>query len=125
MTLELTLHTTKGLDKDRVVNLRPTIVVAFCDIPSTTYATNPYGPSHFWNCDETGVQIGINRAMRVLAKRGSKSISYIIPKSRECITIIYCVNAFSKSIPSFYLFMGKRQLHNYITNCELGACMVV
>ena len=47
----------------------------------------------------------------------------ILPKSREWITILCCVNAIGTSIPGFYLFKGKNQLKNYIHNCEPGACM--
>jgi len=61
--------------------------------------------------------------MRVIAKRGSQNVPKILPKSREWITILCCVNAIGTSIPGFYLFKGKNQLKNYIQNCELGACM--
>lgn len=47
----------------------------------------------------------------------------ILPKSREWITILSCVNAIGSSIPRFYLFKGKTQLKNYIHNYEPGACM--
>lgn len=47
----------------------------------------------------------------------------ILPKKRECITILSHVNAIGSSIPGFYLFKGKTQLKSYIYNCKLGACM--
>lgn len=61
--------------------------------------------------------------MRVIAKRGSKNVPKILPKNREWITILCCVNAVGASIPGFYLFEGKNQLKNYIKNCEPGPCM--
>jgi len=61
--------------------------------------------------------------MRVISKRGSQNVPKILPKRREWITILCCVNAIGTSIPCFYLFKGKNQLENYIQNCERGACM--
>jgi hypothetical protein len=55
--------------------------------------------------------------------RGSKNVPKILPKSREWITTLCCVNVVGASIPGFYLFKGKSQLRNYIQNCEVGACM--
>ncbi|KAH9292038.1 hypothetical protein KI387_042776 [Taxus chinensis] len=120
---DLTLRTAEGLDKDRAVCLRPSIVSSFYINLSKAYEANPYGPNRIWNCDETGLQAGRNCGMRVLAKRGSRSVPYIIPKSREWITILCCVNAAGQSIPGFYLFKGKSHLENYIAGCEPGACM--
>lgn len=120
---ELTLQVAEGLDKDRALTLRPGIVVAFYETLSKAYATNPYGPHQIWNCDETEVMAGRNGAMRVLSRRGSRNVSYIISKSREWITILCYVNTSGKSIPSFYLFKGKKHLQNYIAKCESGACM--
>ena len=61
--------------------------------------------------------------MREIAKRGSRNVPKILPKSREWITILSCVNAIGSSIPGFYLFKGKTKLKYYIKNCEPGACM--
>ena len=76
-----------------------------------------------WNCDETGVQAGRNCGMKVIAKRGSRSVPYVFPKSREWITILCCVNVAGQRIPGFYIFKGQKQIKNYIAGCELGACM--
>ncbi|KAH9325368.1 hypothetical protein KI387_005546 [Taxus chinensis] len=66
---------------------------------------------------------GRNCGVRAIAKRGSRNVPKVIPKSREWITILCCVNAAGLSIPGFYLFKGKRMIKNYIKNCEPGACM--
>ncbi|XP_059077123.1 uncharacterized protein LOC131876246 [Cryptomeria japonica] len=116
---KLTLHTTEGLHKDEALNLRLAIVFSFYEILLKAYSTNPYGSAHLWNYDETGIQAGKNGAMGVLDRRGSMSVSYIIPKKLEWNTILCCVNSLGKSIPGFYLFKGKPQLQNYISKCDL------
>lgn len=121
---ELALRTTEGIDKDRATMLRPSIVAAFYENLAKIYKGKQYGPHQIWNCDETGVQAGRNCGMRVIAKKGSISVPYIVSKSREWITILCCVNAAGQSIPGFYLFKGQRPLKNYIVGCEPGACMV-
>ena len=117
------LRSAEGLDRDRALNLRPSIVSKFYDTLSNAYQKHSYSPNHIWNCDETGLQAGKNCGMRVIAKRGSKNVPKILPKGREWITILCCVNAVGASIPGFYLFKGKSRLRNYIKNCEVGACM--
>ena len=120
---ELVLRTAEGLDRDRALNLRPAVVQKFYDTLSSAYDKHYYGADHIWNCDEIGLQAGRNCGMQVIAKRGSRNVPKILPKSREWITILCCVNAIGTSIPGFYLFKGKNQLKNYIQNCEPGACM--
>ncbi|XP_059077115.1 MFS-type transporter clz9-like [Cryptomeria japonica] len=84
---DLTIRTAEGLDRDRAVMLRPSIVTDFYDNLEKLYNAYEYGPTKIWNYDETGVQ------------------------------------AAGHSIPGFYLFKDKRQLKNYIANCEPEACM--
>jgi len=95
----------------------------FYDTLSSVYDKHSYRAYHIWNYDETGLQAGRNCCMWVIAKRGSENVPKILPKSREWITILCCVNEIGTSIPGFYLFKGKNQLKNYIQNCEPGACM--
>lgn len=95
----------------------------FYDTLSCAYEKHNYAPDHIWNYDETGLQEGRNCGMRVIAKRGTRNVPKIFPKSREWITILCCVNAIGASILGFYLFKGKTQLKNYIQNSEPGACM--
>ncbi|KAH9291763.1 hypothetical protein KI387_043047 [Taxus chinensis] len=120
---DLAIRTAEGLDRDRALNLRPAIVTKFYDNLAKSYGTYSYGAHKIWNCDETGLQAGRNCGVRVIAKRGSRNVPKVIPKSREWITILCCVNAAGMSIPGFYLFKGKRMIKNYIKNCEPGACM--
>ncbi|XP_057859753.2 MFS-type transporter clz9-like [Cryptomeria japonica] len=120
---ELSLWTVVGLNKDRALCLRPTVVSSFYETLSKAYAANPYGPAHIWNYDETRVMASKNGAMRVLARKGSRNISYILLKSHDWITILCYVNASGQSIPGFYLFKGKRRIQNYIGKCEPGARM--
>lgn len=115
--------TVEGLDRDKALNFRPAVVQKFYDTLSSAYDKHSYGVDHIWNYDETCLQAGRNCGMWVIAKRGSQNVPNILPKSREWITILCCVNAIGTSIPGFYLFKGKNQLKNYIQNCEPGACM--
>ena len=75
------------------------------------------------NFDEIALQVGRNCGMWVIAKRGRKNVLKIMPKSREWITIMCCINAINASIHGFYLFKGNYRLTNNIKNCEVGACM--
>jgi len=36
---------------------------------------------------------------------------------------LVCINVVGQSIPSFYLFKGKKKLQNYISRYEPSACM--
>ena len=86
------LRTTEGLDRDRELNLCPAIVCTFYDTLSSAYDKHSYGADHIWNCDETGLHAGRNCGMWVISKRGSRNVPKILPKSREWITILCCVN---------------------------------
>lgn len=121
---KLVLRKTKGLDRDRALNLCPTIMSKFYDTLSNAYQVHAYSLDHIWNCDETRLQVGKNCGMQVLAKRGRENVPKIIPKSREWITILCCINVVSALILGFYLFKGKSWLRNYIQNNEVEACMV-
>ncbi|MCO5614372.1 hypothetical protein L7F22_068651, partial [Adiantum nelumboides] len=75
--------------------------------------------------DETGFQGSRDKGMKVLAKKGTKPVYGITCDSREWMTVLCCVNAFGKAIPSYYIFKGSRINGNYVQNCELGAAMAV
>ena len=119
--MDLVLRTTEGLDRDRALNLCPTVVAKFYDTLSSTYELHSYGPASFWNCDETRLQAGRNCGMCVVANRGNRNVLKIMPKSREWITILCCVNAIDALIPGFYLFKRKTHLKHYTRNCDPGA----
>ena len=53
-----------------------------------------------------GLQVGRNYGMWVISKRESRNVPKSIPKRREWITIMCCVNAICASILWFYLLKG-------------------
>ena len=61
----------------------------------------------------------------VIAKTGARRVHTIVPNQREWLSVLVCVNAAGKAIPSFYIFRGKRFGHNYIEHCEDGATMAM
>ena len=82
----------------------------FYDTISTMYEKHAYSLDHVWNCDGIGLQERRNCVMQVIAKRGSMNVPKILPKRREWITIMCCVNAINALVPDFYLFKRKSQL---------------
>ena len=56
--------------------------------------------------------------MWVIDKRGSWNMPQILLKSKEWITILYCMNEIGFLTPEFFLFMDKTQLKSYIQNYE-------
>jgi hypothetical protein len=84
-----------------------------------------YGVDYIWNCDESGAQAGHNGGGRVLAKMGVQNVHSIIPKEREWLSVLVCVNAASYHIPSFYIFRGKSFQRDYIKHCEDNASMAM
>ncbi|KAH9291752.1 hypothetical protein KI387_043059, partial [Taxus chinensis] len=119
---DIVLRTAEGLERDRAIGLRPEVVSKFYEKLASIYI-NSYGAGKIWNCDETGIQAGRNCGMRVLATKGCRNVPKIIPRSREWMTILCCVNAAGQCIPNFYLFKGQKVSQNYIKGCEPGACM--
>ena len=99
---------TKGLDRDKDLNLHPAIVSNLYDTFSGAYEKHSYAPNHIWNCDETCLWFGRICGMRVIAKRGSRNMPICFPKSREWIIILGCVNATCSFIPCF-LFIGRKK----------------
>lgn len=61
----------------------------------------------------------------VIAKTGACRVQSIVPNQREWLSVLVCVNAAGKAIPSFYIFRGKRFGQNYIQHCEDGATMAM
>ena len=69
--LELSLRLAQDLDAKRARGLCAKNVISFYENLSCMYDTHNYSPSHIWNCDESGVQVGRNGGAYVLAKVGS------------------------------------------------------
>ena len=63
----------------RACALYPTTTETLYANLETLYTTNNYPPSHIWNCDESGVQVGRSGGAIVLAKQGSRSVHSIEP----------------------------------------------
>jgi hypothetical protein len=121
---ELSLRMSQGLDASRAKGLCPEHVSSFYD-NLTTMLQQGYEPSYIWNCDESGAQAGRNGGARVLAKKGVRSVHSIIPKEREWLSVLVCVNAAGYHIPSFYIFRGKSFQRDYIKKCENNASMAM
>ena len=60
-----------------------------------------------------------------MAKTGARSVHSIIPKEREWLSILVCVNAASHYIPNFYIFHSKSFQRDYIKQCEDRASMAM
>jgi hypothetical protein len=65
--------------------------------------------------------VGRNGGGRVLAKTGVRSVHSIIPREREWLSILCCINAAGYHIPSFYIFWGNSFQRDYIKHCEVDA----
>jgi hypothetical protein len=89
---ELSLHVSQGLDARRTQGLSPENVSTFCENLEIMLQLG-YEPQYIWNCDEFGAQVGRNGGGRVLAKKGLWSVYSIIPKEREWLSVLVCVNA--------------------------------
>ena len=68
---------------------------------------------------------GKNGGGMVIARTGARRVQTIIPNQREWLSVLACVNAAGKAIPSFYIFRGRRFRQNYIQLCEPGATMAM
>jgi hypothetical protein len=69
--------------------------------------------------------IGRNGGAMVIAKSRARCVHSIVPNQREWLSVLLCINASGKAIPTFYIFRGKRFWHNYIEHCEAGATMAM
>ena len=61
----------------------------------------------------------------MIAWRGARNVHSIVPDKQEWLSVLVCINAAEASIPSFYIFHGKRFHKNYIQKCELGAILAM
>ena len=70
--------------------------------------THGYGASYIWNVDEIGVQaVGRNNTLKVVAKKGSKSVNVRACDSREWLIILVGISAIGTFIPNYFIFKGK------------------
>jgi len=47
-------------------------------------------------------------------RKGCRNVHMITPNQRECISVLYCINASGQSIPNFYIFRGKQRTRNFL-----------
>ncbi|KAI5069585.1 hypothetical protein GOP47_0015886 [Adiantum capillus-veneris] len=121
----LVFRVAEGLDQSRAARFCPEIVKSLHDNLKKLYNEHNYPPTHIWNADETGFQGSRDRGMKVLAKKGVKSVYAITCDSREWMIVLCCVNAAGQSIPAYYIFKGSCITSNHIQDCEEGAAMAM
>ena len=121
----LTLRVPQGLETVRARALLRENVDSFYDNLDTLYSSYNYLPKRIWNCNETGAQNRREGRGMVIAKKGSRAVHSIIHDQREWLLCLVYINAVGSSIPSFYIFCGKRFKRNYIEHCEVGATMAM
>jgi hypothetical protein len=92
----------------------PENVTSFYDDLKLLYTQYNYAPDHIWNCDETGAQAGHTGGGRVFARRGARNVHTVIPKEREWLSVLSCINASGGHIPNFYIFKGKQMRCNFL-----------
>jgi hypothetical protein len=76
---EINSRKSEGLEMGRTCDLCPSSVATLYSNLEELYNSSKYPPSHIWNCDETGVQIGRSGGATVLAKMGNRSVHSVEP----------------------------------------------
>ncbi|KAI5058629.1 hypothetical protein GOP47_0026799 [Adiantum capillus-veneris] len=124
---QLVFRVSEGLDQSRAIRFwrRPEIFKTLHKNLKALYDENKYPPSNIWNVDETGFQGSRDKGMKILAKKGTKSLYGITCDSREWMTVLCCVSVDGHAIPSYYIFKGSRLKNNYIEDCEPWAAMAM
>jgi hypothetical protein len=119
---EISLQVAQGLEVGKAKGLCPDNIASFY-VNLEAMLEKGYGPESIWNCDESGAQAGRNGGGRVLAKTRSRTVHAIIPKEREWLSVLCCINAAGDYLPSFYIFRGKLFQRDFKKGCEEGATM--
>ena len=90
------------------------------------YLHSTYYPTdRIWNYDKTSPHASRNGGGFVWARRGTRFVHFLIPNEREWLTNLTCINVAGQSIPSIYIFCGKRILENYIEHYKDGTAMAM
>ena len=123
--LELVLRYAAGLEVKRALGFTKKSTTAFYNLLEAIYNTENYHPSHIWNADETRVCTAKgNSSIKVIVKKGSRSVRRTITDTREWMSIMTCINVAGSYIPNLYIFKRKtKSLIDYINNYEVGAVM--
>ena len=106
--LEIVLRCASGLEVKRALGFTKKSTSTFYNLLETVYNAENYLPSYIWNANETGVCTAEgNSSIKVIAKKGSKSVRRTIADSREWMSIMTCINATGSYIPNLYIFKRK------------------
>jgi hypothetical protein len=111
---ELTLHVSQALETARARGFCGDNVRSFYENLQTLYTLYKYTPDRIWNCDESGAQARKNGEGVVIVRTGARRVHSIVPNQWEWLSMLVCINAIGKTIPSFYIFRGKRFGKDYI-----------
>jgi len=122
---ELTLGASQAPETARARGLCKENVKNFYDILEMLYPRDNSPPDKIWNCDESGVQAGKNGSGVVIARMGAHRVHSTVPDQRECLSVLVYINVAGFSIPSFFIFRGKRFGQNYIQHCEASETMAM
>jgi hypothetical protein len=74
-----------------------------------------------WNKDLGEIIVGA----RVLAKKGSQHVYNTTLRSKEWLIINCVVDVAQTSLPSWYIFRGKKFINDYIKHCKTRTCMAM
>ena len=108
---------------NRAKSLNPTNVAQFYANLEDLYSQNQYEAWQVWNCNESGAQANRNGEGVVFAKRGTKNVHTIVPQEREWLSVLVVVSSVGGTMPSYYVFKGKRPNADFISLCENDACL--
>ena len=122
---EIAARKSQPLEVARARGLCQTTVATLYENMENLYNTFKCPPSHIWNCDESGVQVGRSGGATVLARVGSKSVHTIELDQREHLLVLSCINADGGKIPNFYILKGTYFLQDYVKNCEEDVVMAM
>ena len=117
------LRFSQPLDLNRARALCPQSVEQFYHNLESLYQQHNYETLQVWNCDESGAQANKTEEGVVLALRGTRSVHTIVPNERQWISVLVSINSIGHTMPSYYVFKGKRQRQEFISSCENGACI--
>ena len=108
---------------NRATELCPPSVFQFYENLESLYSTQHYELNQIWNCDETGVQANKVGKGVVLAIRGRRNVHPLVPNERQWLSVLVAVNFAGGTMPNYYVFKDKRAKEEFISKCEIGACM--
>ena len=83
-------------------------------------------PERVWNADESGVQLTMGKAPRVIACKGDKRVYQQVPAEKaETVSIMVAGNAVGSYIPLMVVYKGVRQPAHLGLNLSQGSKVAV